>query len=392
MPLHLKKHEDKRLRQGHVWIYSNEIDTSKVSLKDFTPGDAVTVLDAQGKVLGSAYVNPHSLITGRMISSHADVDLTLALLTERLTAALQWRDTWYDQPFYRWVFGESDALPGLVIDRHGDVIVVQLNTAGMERHKALICEAIKALVPVKSILIRADSSMRSLEQLPSYVEVYAGEETASTLIEENGVHFEIPLLQGQKTGWFYDQRDNRALLKRFVAGKSVLDVFSYVGSFGVQAAVFGAAKVHCVDASDLAIQQVHKNAKLNQVDAKVTAEASEAFTYLRRAKEQSQRFDVVIIDPPAFIKKRKDIKQGVQAYHRLNEAALQLLAPGGLLVSASCSLHMPEAELIHAVQCALAKQGRHGRLVHRGQQGFDHPIHGAIPETAYLKALYFQCD
>lgn len=392
MLLHLKKHEDKRLKQGHVWIYSNEIDTNKTMLKEFVPGDLATVVDAQGKVLGCAYVNPHSLIIARMIGPEADMVLNLDFFRQRLAQALQWRDTWYSQPFYRWVFGESDALPGLVIDRHGDVVVVQLNTAGMEGHKAVICEAITALIPVKTILIRADSSMRSLEQLPSYVEVYSGDDMASTVIEENGVRFDIPLLQGQKTGWFYDQRDNRARLKNFVANKSVLDVFSYVGSFGVQAAVFGAAKVHCVDASDLAIQQVHKNAKLNQVEAKVTAEVSEAFAYLRRARDQGQRFDVIIIDPPAFIKKRKDIKQGVQAYHRLNDAALHVLAPGGLLVSASCSLHMPENELIHAVQCALAKQGRHGRLLHRGQQGYDHPVHGAIPETSYLKALYFQCD
>lgn len=392
LPLQLKKNEDLRLKQGHLWIYSNEIDTAKTPLKAFSAGDEVIVYDAKGQALGLAYVNPHSLIAGRLLSSDTTLRLDLAFFSQRLQAALQLRQAWYQGNFYRLVFGESDQLPGLVVDRYDDIFVVQLNSAGMERHKATIVEALVALCQPKGILIRADSSMRVLEQLPLYVEVAFGDVPEVLTLEENGVKFAVPLLKGQKTGWFYDQRDNRAMLKTFVKDKRVLDVCSYVGSFGVQAAVFGAKSAHCVDASALAIEFVAKNATLNDVGDKVTAEVGEAFDVLRGLKEKGQRFDVVIIDPPAFIKKRKDFNTGVQAYRRLNELALSVLAPGGVLVSASCSLHMSEAELMHGVQLALAKHQRHGRLLHRGQQAFDHPVYPAIIETAYLKTLFFQVD
>ena len=392
LPLQLKKNEDLRIKNGHVWIYSNEIDTAKTPFKEFTAGDEAIVYDAKGKALGLAYVNPHSLIAARLLTTDATKRLDTAFFTERLNAALQLRQQWYQQNCYRWVFGESDGLPGLVVDRYGDIVVVQLNSAGMERHKAIIVEAIVALCAPKGVLVRADSSVRVLEQLPIYVEVAFGDVPEVITLEENGVKFTVPLLKGQKTGWFFDQRDNRALLQRFVIDKSVLDVCSYVGGFGVQAAVFGAKSAHCVDSSALAIEFVGRNAALNDVGAKVSSEVGEAFDVLRRLKEQGKKFDVVVIDPPAFIKKRKDFNTGVQAYRRLNDLALSVVAKGGLLVSASCSLHMSEAELMNGVQLALAKQQRTGRLLYRGQQGFDHPVHPAIIETAYLKTLFFQCN
>ncbi len=390
--LQLKKNEDLRIKEGHVWIYSNEIDTAKTPLKSFEAGSEVIVYDFKGKALGLAYVNPHSLIAGRLLSTNPAEQMDLAFFTKRLTKALALRQQWYGAPFYRWVFGESDGLPGLVIDRYQDYVVVQLNTAGMERHKAIIVEAITALCQPSGILIRADSSMRVLEQLPSYVEVAFGTVPDELILEENGVKFAVPLLKGQKTGWFYDQRDNRALVQRFVKAKTVLDAFSYVGSFGIQAAVAGATAVQCIDASALAIDYVNRNAALNKVASVVHGEVGDAFDIMRAYKEQGRQFDVVIIDPPAFIKKRKDFNAGGQAYRRLNELALNLLAPGGLLVTCSCSLHLPEAELIHCVQMGLAKTQRHGRLIFRGQQSFDHPIHPSIPESSYLKSLFFQVD
>lgn len=390
LPLYLKKREQQRLLQGHVWIYSNEIDTVKSPLKAFQAGQQATLLDSQGKALGTAYVNPHSLIAARVISRNPEEFLNEAFLRQKLLQAKALREQWYDKAYYRWVYGESDGLPGLVIDRYGSVLVVQLNTAGMEVHKNLIGQVLQTLCPEAVIVVRADSSMRALENLPSYSEVWAGEVPERVVLEENGVLFEIPALIGQKTGWFYDQRDNRAMLRRFVAGKSVLDVCCYLGSFGIQAACFGAKRVHCIDASATAIDYVKRNAALNHVADKVSTQVADAFDALKHAKEQGQSFEVVIIDPPAFIKKRKDFEAGLNAYRRLNELAVSVLAPGGLLVSASCSLHMPQENLIHCAQLAFAKHQRQARLIYRGQQGFDHPVHGAIPETAYLKCLFFQ--
>jgi 23S rRNA (cytosine1962-C5)-methyltransferase len=384
--LRLAKNEDKRLRSGHLWVYSNEVDTQATPLRNFSAGEQVIVENQQGKSLGVAYINPQSLICARMMTNdERPVDLNT--LKKRIKAALALREQLFDQPCYRLIFGESDLLPGLVVDRFGDHLCVQLNTAGMDAMRDLVIEALVRMLQPTSILLRNDAAVRKLEGLPLEVVTAYGEVPDEVELIENGVRFLAPLAAGQKTGWFYDQRPNREWLRNIVPGKRVLDLFSYVGSFGIQAAVFGADDVWCADISESALDMVHKNAELNGVADKLNTVQGDAFTILKSLKEADERFDVIIVDPPAFIKRKKDMKEGMLAYRRINEMAMRLLNNDGYLISASCSMHMPREEMLDLVRASARHIDRHAQILAEGMQGMDHPVHPAIPETRYLKAV-----
>jgi 23S rRNA (cytosine1962-C5)-methyltransferase len=386
-PLRLRKDEDRRLRAGHLWVFSNEVDVERTPLTAFAPGDAVQVQDARGAPLGTGYVNPRSLIAFRLLSRDAHAELDGAFLKRRLTRALSLRQMLFDRPFYRLAYGESDGLPGLVVDRFGGVLVVQVTTAGMERVKDQVVDALRDTVAPGAILFRNDSSGRALEGLPEYVETAFGTVPEVVELEENGVRFGAPMA-GQKTGWFYDHRMNRARLMAYAPGRRVLDVFSYVGGWGVQAAAAGAEQVVCVDASAEALEHAGRNAALNGVEARVQVRRGDAFDALRELGADGEKFDVVVLDPPAFIKRRKDQKAGEEAYRRINQLALEVLKQDGMLVSASCSYHMPREALQDAMLRATRHRGRALQIVEQGHQGPDHPVHPAIPETAYLKAFF----
>ncbi|MDR5859054.1 class I SAM-dependent rRNA methyltransferase [Halomonas eurihalina] len=385
--LRLKKNADRRLKAGHLWLYSNEIDIAATPLKDFAPGEQAVVEAANGKAMGVAYVNAHSLICARLVSRDAGTVLDRSLLVHRLNQALSLRQRLFAKPFYRLVHGEGDLLPGLVIDRFDDVLVVQLNTAGMEAVREPLLDALDKVLSPRAVVLRHDTSGRRMEGLEGGVEVLGGEPPESVELEENGVRFVAPVLDGQKTGWFFDHRANRAWLNGLVAGKRVLDLFSYVGGWGVQAAAHGASEVLCVDASERALQGVAENAELNGLQERVAVGEGDAFEALAALKADDERFDVVILDPPAFIKKRKDTAAGERAYGRLNREAMRLLGRDGLLVSASCSMHLGMDRLTDVVRGAARHQDRHGQVIFQGHQGPDHPVHPAIPETSYLKAL-----
>ncbi len=385
--LRLKKNADRRLKAGHLWLYSNEIDIQATPLKGFEPGAQVVIEAANGKALGVAYVNPHSLICARVVSRDAEVRLDRSLLVHRFNQALALRDALYDKPFYRLVHGEGDLLPGLIVDRFGDIVVVQLNTLGMEAVRDEVVAALEKVLSPQAIVFKNDSSGRRLEKLESEVSVVYGELPDEVLIEENGVRFAVPVIDGQKTGWFFDHRANRAWLNGLVAGKRVLDLFSYVGGWGVQAAAHGASEVLCVDSSQAALDRVADNAALNGLHEQVAVGQGDVFEALTALRAEGERFDVVVLDPPAFIKKRKDITNGERAYARLNREAMRLLGRDGLLMTASCSMHLAEERLVESVRGAVRHQDRHGQILYRGGQSGDHPIHPAIPETAYLKAL-----
>jgi 23S rRNA (cytosine1962-C5)-methyltransferase len=385
-PLRLRKDEDRRLRAGHLWVFSNEVDVTHTPLTAFEPGEVVEVQDARGAPLGVGYVNPRSLIAARLVSRDRDDRLDAALLQRRLTRALALRERLFDRPFYRLVYGESDGLPGLVVDRFGDVLVAQITTAGMERVKDEIVAVLRDALQPAGILLRNDSSGRALEGLESYVAVAHGEVPEVVQLEENGVRFEAPMA-GQKTGWFYDHRMNRARLAAYVGGRRVLDVFSYVGGWGVQAAVAGAAEVVCVDASAEALEHAGRNAALNGVESAVSTRRGDAFDVLRILAAEGERFDVVVLDPPAFIKRKKDQKAGEEAYRRVNQLSMDVLRQDGILVAASCSYHLPREALQDAMLRAARRQGRSLQILEQGHQGPDHPVHPAIPETAYLKAF-----
>lgn len=387
-PLRLNKHEERRLRAGHVWIFSNEVDTRATPLSQFEPGQPVAILDASGHALGTGYVNPHALICARLVSRDPKYVLDQSLLTHRLNVALSLRERLYDQPYYRLAFGDSDALPGLVVDRYRDLLVAQITTAGMERVKNEIAAALKKVLRPQALLFRNDTAARELEGLPSYVETAFGEVPETVVVEEDGARFEARPATGQKTGWFYDQRPNRLRVRAYTRAQRVLDVFSYSGAWGIHAARAGAESVVCVDSSARALEEIARNAALNGVSERVTVQRADAFDALRDLRAARERFDIVVLDPPAFIKRKKDIKEGTQAYQRLNQMAMQVLSKDGLLVSCSCSYHMPRETLLGVLLKSSRHVDRYLEIIEQGHQGPDHPVHPAIPETAYLKAFF----
>lgn len=385
--LKLNKSADRRLKSGHLWIYSNEVDIKQTPLKTFAAGEQVVVETAQGKILGVAMVNPHTLICGRLVNTSA-VALDTGLLQQRLQQALQHREACFDKPCYRLVYGESDWLPGLVIDRFGDYFSVQLNSAGMDAIGSSVVHALENLYKPKGILLRNDSSARLAEGLPQTVTVASGSVPDLVELEENHTRFVVPLANGQKTGWFYDHRINRREMQALVKNKSVLDIFSYVGGWGIEALHAGASAVTCVDSSELALDIAQQNATLNQQQKRFTALRGTAVDILKQLLVDKKQFDVVILDPPAFIKKAKDKTKGTEAYHHHNQLALKLLKPGGVLISASCSMHLKRDELMNVVRVAGNQLDRKLQVFYQGGQGPDHPVHPAIPETDYLKALF----
>jgi 23S rRNA (cytosine1962-C5)-methyltransferase len=385
--LQLKKHEDRRLREGHVWVYSNEVDTDRTPLRDISPGSQVLLIDHHGKPLGIAMANPHSLICARLVSRDVAVSLSPSLIMQRINIALSLRQRVFPRPFYRLVHGEGDGLPGLVVDRFGDVLVLQITTAGMQREQQAVLAALEKVLQPRSIVLRNDSPMRKLEGLKSYVEVAVGELPEEILIEENDTTFAIDVISGQKTGWFYDHRMNRQRMQHYVRGLRVLDVFSYIGGWGLQALTAGAREAVCVDTSSSAIDRLHHNAELNGTAEKLATIEGDAFEALKSLRQQREHFDLVVVDPPAFIKRRKDLKAGLLAYRRINQMAMQLLNTGGYLVSGSCSFHLEDAALRDALLRASRHLDRNLQIIEQGSQGPDHPVHPAIPETRYLKAF-----
>ena len=382
----LNPNAERRLRAGHVWIYSNEVDTKKSPLKNFENGQQVLVHAANGKPLGIAYINPHTLICARLISR--DHPLDKSLLVHRINIALSLRERVFEGPYYRLIYGDSDALPGLVVDRFGDYLVVQVNTAGMERVRDDIVTALSQVLKPRGILLKNDSRVRQSEGLTDYVEVAYGEVPEHVELIENGCRFLAPVHAGQKTGWFYDHRLARARLAPYVKGRRTLDVFSYIGGWGMQAAINGASEVTFVDSSAIALEAVQRNAELNNVSDIVRTIEGSAFDVLKDLHEQGEKFDTIILDPPAFIPRRKDIKAGAEAYRRVNELAMRLLNRDGFLISGSCSLHLTSAELVDILRAASRHLDRQLQVLEQHTQGADHPVHPAIPETQYLKSVF----
>ena len=383
--LRLKRNEDRRLHAGHLWIFSNEVDTGQTPLPKFKAGELVRVLAHNDRALGLAYVNPQSLIAARLLETWKIPDT--AWLAARMRTAMALRERLYPKPYYRLVYGESDGLPGLVVDRYGSSCVAQIGTAGMERLKPQIQEALMQVVKCDALLFKNDSAAREMEGLPSYLEAAKGSFDAPALVVEDELEFQAPLLEGQKTGWFFDQAANRRALSKYVAaGARVLDVFSYVGAWGIRAAHHGAREVTCVDSSAAALDLAAANALRNRV--KLATRKGDAFDVLEEFAKQGARFDVVIVDPPAFAKRKKDLPKALAAYKRLNQLAIQVLAPEGILVSCSCSSHVSAEELQDAIAKAARGADKHLQILEMGGQAPDHPVHPAIPETRYLKAYF----
>ena len=385
--LTLRKNEDRRLSAGHLWIFSNEVDVGKTPLTGFAPGECARVESSQGRPLGSAYVNPGALIAGRVYCQDATRPLDAELLRARLGAALALRQDLFADPYYRLAFGEADMLPGLMVDRFGDVLAVQIGTAGMERLRAELVDVLTELLAPRGILFKNDLPGRELEGLPRVVELAMGEAPEEAEILENGCRFVFPLAGGQKTGWFYDMRETRALAASLSAGRQVLDVFSYAGGLGIACAKAGATRAVCLDASGVALSYAGKSAELSGVAERVELLEADALAGLKELRAQGRRFGLVSVDPPAFVKRRKDLEKGLAAYRTANRLALELVEDGGFLVACSCSQHVGRDDLRKVLSGAARDAGVRLSIIRQCHQAADHPIHPAMPETEYLKGF-----
>jgi 23S rRNA (cytosine1962-C5)-methyltransferase len=388
----LRAGEDRRVRAGRPWVFSNEV-LMDTETKALAPGSLATLRAPGGEALGLVTFNPHSLIAARVLSADAEATVDALFFGRRLARAAALRDRLIGVPYYRLIHAEADGLPGVVIDRFGAHLVVQVNTAGMELLTPVLLEALEAEFAPQTIVLKNDSPVRALEGLKRGVSVAKGDASGPIELIENGARFVADLSGGQKTGWFYDQRDNRRFMAGLAKDARVFDVYSYSGGFGVLAAKMGARAVTCVDRSQAALDAARASACLNGVDKIVAVEKGEAFEALeKRAGHAGDRFEVVICDPPAFVKSRKDLKTGAQGYRKLVRLAAPLVAEGGFLFAASCS-HLVDPPLFaEQVRRGLRDAGRTGRILLASGAALDHPVHPGLPETAYLKALTLQLD
>ena len=381
----------KRVRAGHPWVFSNEIKMTP-EVKALTPGTVIDVVDAAGSAVGTAIFNPHTLIAARLMTAHSFADIDAGWLAAKITRAEALRDRLYDKPFYRLIHAEADGLPGLIVDRYDDACVVQLNTAGMELLVAEIVAALQQTIAPKGIVLQRDSAARHLEGLPTVAPEIVGNVASPAPLTENGVGFLADLSEGQKTGWFYDHRENRARVAALSKGQRVADVYSYLGGFGLQAAAAGATEVVCIDRSEPALDLAAQAATAVGLGDICKFEKSEAFAALEALSSAKEKFGVVIADPPAFVKSKKDLKPGARGYRKLTRLAAKVVAHEGILCVASCSHHMPMEIYAEQVQRGVHDAGRTGRILHVGGAGPDHPAHPNLPESAYLKCLLLQLD
>ena len=381
----------KRAELGSPWIYSNEIRMDKAA-KDLAPGSLVRLEAASGKKLGVATFNPHTLVAARLLDRDPERPIDAGFFAEKFAASLALRQRFYPEPFYRLVHAEADGLPGLVVDRFGDVLAVQLNTAGMNAREDDILAALDTVLKPRAVMLRNDSTARKTEGLAAETRVALGALDGPVEIAENGARFLADPLTGQKTGWFYDQRENRRFVASLASGASVLDLYCFGGGFAVTAALRGARTVAAIDRSDGALDLARRAAELNGVASICRFERAEAFAYLEASARTGARFDVVIADPPAFVKSRKDLGPGLKGYRKLARLAASVTAPKGLLFLASCSHNVGVSDFAEAVGRGLVDAGRSSRILLSSGAAPDHPVHPALPESAYLKAQTLALD
>jgi 23S rRNA (cytosine1962-C5)-methyltransferase len=382
----LRLSRTKRLNAGHLWIFSNELAEKPAGIE---PGEIVEFLDQHGEYVATGYFNPHSLIAGRVLSRRRGA-IDRDFLAARIKNALAWRERLFpDQTSYRLVFGESDLLPGLIVDRFADVIVMQSGTAGMDRLLPLVTEVTDELLAPRCIVVRNDAAIRKLEGIALEKRIARGDPQPLPVIEEGAVRFEVDPVEGQKTGFFLDQRENRLAFARLIDGGRGLDLCSYTGAWGIQLAARG-AEVCCVDTSRQALDQVARHAELNGVDGRVATACADIFAYMEAAHRRGERFDFIVLDPPAFAKTRTSAKNALRAYQRANTLALSLLAPGALLATSSCSYHISAELFLGALQHAARALSRTVRVIEYRGQSRDHPGLLGMPETRYLKCVLVQ--
>ena len=384
----LKPKEGRRARAGAPWIFSNEVQMDAAA-KALSPGSVVNVEFDDGQPLGTGYFNSKSLIAVRLLEPKPDTTIGTGFFVRRIERALKLREALYPGPFYRLLHAEGDGVPGLTLDRFGDTVTVQTNTAGMEALIEPLLTALENTFAPRCVILRNDAPARALEGLDEYVRAAKGE-AGRIAVEENGVRYFADLASGQKTGWYYDQRDNRAFMAGLAKGKSVLDAYSYTGGFGLAAAKAGAKEVICLDSSAPALALADESAAANGVAIK--AVKADVFEELERLAAAKETFDIVIADPPPFVRARKDLEPGAKAYRKLARLAASITAPGGFLLLASCSHNIPMERFAAECAAGIGRAERRTSLIRQAGAGADHPVHPMLPETAYLKALVYALD
>jgi 23S rRNA (cytosine1962-C5)-methyltransferase len=391
LTLRLRPGHDRRLRAGHPWVFSNELDWS-ADMRQLPPGVLVRLEAAGGRPEGTFMFNPRSLIAARRLSRDPEAVIDREFAAGRLERAGALRSRMFAAPFYRLCHAEGDGLPGLVIDRYGDVLVIEHNTAGMAALEREILDALIGLFAPAAVVARDDSAARTLEGLGERIAVLAGALPERVTVEEGGVVFPVNPLAGQKTGWFYDQRLNRDAVAPLARGGRVLDVYCHTGAFGLRCAAEGAAHVTLADRSELALALAAETARANGLAERIEILRAEAFGVLERLAGEGSRYDLVVCDPPAFAKSRKDHGPALKGYEKLARLTASVVAPGGFLFLASCSHHVTAEEFATCVARGLARAGREGRVLRSAGAGPDHPVHPHLPESAYLKAALVQLD
>jgi len=381
----------KRADGGHPWIYSNEVRIDAAA-KVLSPGTLVTMRRADDSALGVAMFNPHSLVAARLLDRDAGRAIGRRFFARRFERALRLRDRLFELPYYRLVHAEADGLPGLVVDRFAGVLVAQSNAAGIARFEPLVLEVLDSLLAPESVLLRNDSPARVLEGLPSETRVAKGTVDGPVVVRENGIEFLADPLAGQKTGWFFDQRDNRRFVAALARNARVLDLYCFTGGFALQAAVAGTATVLGIDSSAAALELAASAADRNGVGEICEFRRGDVFREAAGLAAAGERFDIVIADPPAFAKSRKDVPAALRGYRKLARLAASVTNGGGVLFLACCSHNVTEAEFAEAVRRGLGDAGRGARILRIAGADADHPIHPALPETAYLKAMTLALD
>jgi 23S rRNA (cytosine1962-C5)-methyltransferase len=383
----LKRGEDKRIRSGHLWVFSNEIATLDGTV---APGDAVEVRDAAGHLLGTGYANPHSLIAIRLVS-RGKVELSRDFLEKRIGDAVAMRERfWPGERVCRVVYGEADLIPGLVVDRYDDVVAIQVLTAGIERRTDDVVAAVVHLLGPAAVVLRNDSPMRSYEGLALGKRVVHGRIDGPVETVQDGNRFLVDVLDGQKTGFFLDQRENRRATAPLAAGVDALDCCSYTGAWSIYAARAGARSLTAIDSSAPALELARRHVELNGVTQDVSLLKGDAFHELVGLARGGRSFGFVVLDPPSFVRSRKRIREGLRAYRALNRLGLTLVQPGGHLVSCSCSHLVERDAFMHVLVDAAREANRRARIVEVRGQSRDHPVTLGLPETEYLTCVVLE--
>ena len=382
----LNRNEENRIVNGHLWVFSNEINKIE---EEPQSGDIVEVYDVRNNLLGTGFFNKNSLITVRILSRNLISDLE-SLFRDRLKSAYELRKTFYpNREAFRMVFSESDFLPGLVIDKYNNTFVLQIYSAGMEKNLELIKKILQEDYSAENIFTKHEPYFRKLEGLSEENLILLGS-AGNEIISDGSLKFEIDFSHGQKTGFYFDQSDNRFFIEKISSGKSVLDAFCNSGGFGLHALHAGASDVTFVDSSANEIEKVKKNFELNNLSGNTEFVVYDVFDFLERETANNKKYDLVFVDPPAFAKNKKTLKTAEKGYEKLNRLAIQKIISGGFLVTSSCSFHLKKSEFISVIARAAQKANKTIQLIHFNEASLDHPKLPLMEETSYLKFAVFK--